>query len=408
MGLEKGQDDVKEGVLPPPDSPAVATTEPIVGKGVIDEAALDAKAELMKVRLEEAFRKFLKEATEHATAPIPIPIPIPCEKLEVTFRDDHRLESHLSNFEKNSTIGPKFEVSAAIWEKGREDDFPVISVDRTIFFDKKTQEWKVYRSQILIPAKYRGRGMGEKVLGDEEKSYKALGIKEMQLTAGEPIGVYNNAREGFDFADPQVKEHANTGLKSLLLTYNIRNVRKISEVKIKGSAVNQFHNPEWKFSAHELSQMRAFDEQGVEVLFPARRLKDEADTSATSDAIKNDCYAQLPSMPTADIKRALFMFFNARGLFDLKLSGNLEQSCERFFARQVSELKSRPLPASVRQETIEVLQNAAFRTAFLSSLQQLDLNKIMDIEHYPLGKAFFLDMGREDYIPHWYGKKRLD
>ncbi len=358
-----------------------------------DDEGLEQDMELMKGVLAERFEKSLKEAVSQAG--------FLSQRYEGHFYQAERLKGHLLAFEENPSIGPSFEISVGLWQEGQEENSLVVSVDRSVFFDKKTKEWKVYRVQILVHDEFQGKGIGSRVLADEERLYKELGIQEILLKAGEPVGVYNNAREGFDFAHSEVKNLANQnflkyvlemqkdkGVKMLRIGQNDKNILPLSR----------------EFSAHELSQMHAFDEFGNEVFFETGRLKVDKTTKDIADAFRDNCYESLASVPSDAVSNRFFTLWQPETMLSLKRMSNLEEVCSTLFKEYEEKAGWYP---DEHEEILKILQDEGFRSSFLKNLQQLDISDLLRVERYSLGKSFFLDLGREDHISVWYGKKSL-
>jgi GNAT superfamily N-acetyltransferase len=359
-----------------------------------DDIGLEQEMELMKGVFAERFKKSLEEVVSQEG--------FLSQRYEGHFYEAGRLKGHLSEFEENPSVGPSFEISVGLWAEGQEDNSLVVSVDRSVFFDKKTKEWKVYRTQILVHDEHQGKGIGSRLLANEEKLYKELGIQEILLKAGEPVGVYNNAREGFDFAHSEVKNLANQNFLKYVLE-----VQKEKGVKIVRIGQNDKNILPLRreFSAHELSQMRAFDELGHEVFFETGRLKEDKITKDIADAFRDNCYGSLASAPSDVLNNRFLTLWQPETMLSLKRASNLEEACSVLFKEYVERAKWYP---DEQEEILTILRDEAFQSSFLKSLQQLDISDLLRVERYSLGKSYFLDMGREDHIPVWYGRKRLD
>lgn len=377
----------------------------------LDKKALEEKRKALEENLKASFGAALTKVTEKKG--------VRCSPPDISIDPEKDIQDRYHYFGVNPLEDSGFTIHAIIYrstETGSKGSW-VITMTRSIFYDKNSHEWKALRRGIQVADELHGEGIASQVGAEEEKSYKEQGISEMLLSAGLTVGVYYNAQQGFDFALSEQKNQANARFLSFILEHHVNDVR------IKGSKENIWpFKKEW--SAYELSQMQTFDTHGKEILFTARRQKEEHEIEEIANHLITLCCPQgTHEKVKAYFKNGEFNPFSLAGMLNLKTRDERKKRYEHDLDanlnnKNIGNHQARAMGEEGKREYLELIQKESFREGFLNGIEELETEKILGSDgaplsifhqkHYSLGKALFLDMGPGNIFPHgWEGKKRL-
>jgi hypothetical protein len=335
---------------------------------------------------------------------------------------DPRIEINMSNKPVTYKSGydpdtdSSFEIEASINSKNGAF---IAVLPRSVFYDKKSGEWKVVRHGIQVHDSLHGKGIGSSLTRSEEVFFQKEGIAEIYLEAGFTVGIYFNAREGFDFATPEIKSEANAKLISFILA------KGITDVRLEGSSENLWPFKK-SFSAHEMTKMRAYD-HGKPIMVAADRYKQEITPAEAESITSYFIFRRCSTPPSEEVKKFLqqetFCHFSLGQMLSGKSREEQHKGVKAYITSSLenSNIQARflrELGESGRQEYNRLISDPRFQEGFISGLDELAEGKAIDTdgntlsvfrqENFPFGKAFFLDQGLKANFPKgWAGKKSL-
>lgn len=323
------------------------------------------------------------------------------EKTSISIRRSEAIYVH----DKQDEISNAFQIDAELVKDGKG----VIILKRVFYCHNPSQEWRVFRHEMYIVPEERGKGIGTEILQKEEKEYRKNGISQMQLKAMPPVGIYNNASQGFDFRNEVDKDSANAALVSYLIQHPLN---ADEDIFLGGTIVNPMKR---RLTAPELSRLKVKNKQGRERFFPSTRLINSPENRREVD----EWFGSFCSEELALYKEigAILRtrFFGNDVLLQLKLRQNDQKKWDEYISWWVETLLkyfTRKYLPELREEEIhltrEVLRGKQLREKLYETMKMVDQSVLSYHENYSLGKALFLDLDQERPIHAWDGVKFLD
>ena len=314
---------------------------------------------------------------------------------------DTKLMEKLSDFDASPSFGAHAEIALHVVARQKDGTLTEIArFERTFYFDQKTREWKVFRTNMSLHPILSGKGFGAKILHAEEDFFRKIGIREIRLRAGETVGLYNNARQGFDFYDPRVALQANADFR-----HSVKDQPEIKAIRYCDRNGTMLDVPVSDleslppFTAPEIASAEALDASGKALKCSTWRMKGVSDSKVYRAALfKNFPIPLLPGL-------RLYLFLPEQlmaAVRSVRKFSTWPEAWQSFY-----ETIEKMLKLVHQEEVLAAFQNPTLQEAYVELVRTLDLRAIASEVHWGFGKAFFLNAASPHYRDYWFGVKRL-